>query len=134
LQIKLPFKEEIAMTPEQERIAELEKRVQLLEDQIGMLRELVDSDKYPFMFLALESGLSNSQVEQIFKLMEEVSKAIFSKKTPMSHSEFEERVYQIVPTHKRDYHFAESIVRTLNAKGQYAEVYQHMKKSGMNLK
>lgn len=122
------------MTIEQERIAKLEKRVQLLEDRIGMLMELVDSDKYPFMFLALESGLSNSQVEQIFKLMEEVSKAIISKKTPMSHSEFEGRVYQIVPTHRNVYHFAESIVRTLNKKGQFQEVYQYMKKSGMNLK
>ena len=122
------------MATEQKRITELEKRVQLLEDRIGMLMELVDSDKYPFMFLALESGLTESQVNQIFKLMEEVSKAIFNKKTPMSHSEFEERVYQIVPTHKNDHHFAESIVRTLNKTSQYAEVYQHMKKSGMNLK
>jgi len=120
------------MATEQKRITELEKRVQLLEDRIGMLMELVDSDKYPFMFLALESGLSMSQVDQIFKLMDEVSKAISNKKTPMSHSEFEGRVRQIVPTHGEDYHFAESIVRTLNAKGQYAEVYQHMKKSGMN--
>ena len=122
------------MIRERSAIADLRIRVQRLEDQIEMLMELVDHEKYPFMYLALESGLNKSQVNQIFDLMEEVSKAIFTGKKPMSHSEFEDRVYQIVPTLKEDYHFAESIVRSLNRKGQYTEVYHHMKKSGMNLK
>jgi hypothetical protein len=122
------------MSKEEKRIEELEMRVQHLEERIEMLLELVDSDKYPFMYLALESGLTKSQVEKIFDLMEEVSKAIFTKKKPMNHSEFEERVYRIVPTRKGDYHLAEAIVRSLNRKGQYQEVYQHMKKSGINLK
>jgi hypothetical protein len=124
----------MVMSEEKKRITELEKRVEHLEDRIEMLMELVDDDKYPFMYLALESGLTKSQVNQIFHLMEEVSKAIYSGKEPMNHSEFEDRVYNIVPTHRNDYHFAESIVRTLNARGQYQEVYQHMKKSGMNLR
>jgi hypothetical protein len=122
------------MSKQKSRIEELEKRVQHLEDQIEMMLELVDDDKYPFMYLALESGLTKSQINQIFDLMEEVSRATSTDKKPMSHSEFENRIYQIVPTHKGDYHLAESIVRSLNSKGQYTEVYQHMKKSGMNLK
>lgn len=118
----------------EERIKELEKRVQHLEERVGMLVEIADYDKHPFTYNALEYGLTESQVKQILDLMDEVGNAILKKKTPMSHHEFEERVYRIAPAKRGDYHFAESIVRSLNKTGQYQEVYQHMKKSGMNLK
>lgn len=114
-------------------IEELKKRVQHLEDKVEMIRELIDDDKFPFMYLALESGLTMSQVNQIFDLMQEISQSIIQKQNPMQHSEFEERIYQIVPTHRDDYHFAQSVVRTLYRNGEYTEVYHHMKKSGMNI-
>lgn len=122
------------MSEQEGRIEELEKRVQLLEERVKMLVEIADYDKHPFTYICLEHGLTEAQIKEIFDLMDEVGKAIFDKKTPMSHHEFEERVYQIVPSEKGNYHFAESIVATLNQTGQYTEVYQHMKKSGMNLK
>jgi hypothetical protein len=115
------------------RIDDLAKRVQHLEDKVEMIRELIDDEKFPFMYLALESGLTMAQVNSILDLMQEVSDSITEKQNPMSRSQFEERIYQIVPTHENDYHFAQSVVRTLQRNGQFVEVYNHMKNKGMNI-
>lgn len=119
-----------------EKIRELEKRVQRLEDRIRFLVTLTESlsDGHPFYYLALESELTHAQVTAIYDLMEEVLTSIMENKPVMHHAEFEQRIYKIVPSHKGDYHFAESIVSTLNREGnQWKKVYEHMKKSGMNI-
>lgn len=64
--------------------------------------------------------------------MDEVFESLKTSK-PMSASAFEIRVYEIVPSHKGDYAFAEFIVHSLNLEGRYEDVYKHMKKNGMNL-
>ena len=51
----------------------------------------------------------------------------------MSHHKFEESIYEVVPSRRGDYHFAEDIVSTLNYEGRWVEVYKHMKKDGMNI-
>jgi len=116
------------------RIEELEKRVQHLEERVKMLVEIADYEKHPFTYTALEYGLTESQINKIFALMDEVEDAIRSGKKPLNHSEFEDRVYEIVPSRQNDYHFAQDIVSSLNRTHQYQEVYQHMKRSGMNLR
>lgn len=116
----------------EERVGDLEKRVKHLEERVNMLIEIADYESKPFTFLALEAGLSDEQIDKIFDLMDEVSKSLRTDK-PMSHGEFEDRVYQVVPTRKGNYHFVESIVRTLNKEGRWQEVYTHMKKDGMNI-
>jgi len=120
------------MSEIEERLKALEDKVKFLEERIEMLIEIADSEKRPFTYLALEYGLTKEQIERIYDLMDEVSKAIREGKT-FHHSEFEDRIYQIVPQRKGDYHFAEEIVSTLNQEGRWQEVYQHMKKSGMNI-
>ncbi len=77
--------------------------------------------------------LTKEQVEKIFDLMDEASTSVLNGK-PMRHVDFEKRVYELVPKHSGDYHFAESIVKTLNDTGQYTDVYRHMKESGKNLR
>ena len=114
-------------------VTELEARVQRLEEQVRRLINIADPEKHPFTYLVLEMGVTDDQVEKIFALMEQVRKQILDHKTPMHHAEFEQRVYEIVPSHKGDYHFAESIVMCLNDTHQYTEVYDHMRTSGMNL-
>jgi len=111
---------------------ELETRVKHLEERVEMLAEIADSETKPFTFLALESGLSHEQVKKILDLMERVRDTMKQKK-PMHHAQFEQAIYEIVPTHKGDYHFAESVVLTLKDEHRYEDVYKHMKKSGMNL-
>jgi hypothetical protein len=110
----------------------LEKRVTELEEKIRSLLLLVDPDRHPFTYLTLEMNLTKGQVDRIFDLMDETRKSL-SSPNPMHHGEFERRVYSIVPAHDRDYHFAEDIVRTLADTDQYTDVYDHMRKSGMNL-
>lgn len=51
----------------------------------------------------------------------------------MSYHKFEERIYEIVPSRRGDYHFAEDIVSTLNDEGTWTEVHRHIRKDGMNI-
>ncbi len=113
------------------KIRDLEKRVKHLEERVRMLAEIADSETRPFMFLALESDLSDVQVKKILDLMNKVRNTMKEGK-PMHHAEFEKAIYEIVPSKNGDYHFAESIVMTLNDERRYTDVYKHMKKSGMN--
>lgn len=114
------------------QIAELSSRLKHIEERIGFLVQITDPERHPFTHLALEENLTRTRVDAIFSLMDEVRDSMMKGK-PMGHSEFEERVYQIVPAKKGDYHFAEAIVRTLYSSGQYVDVYRHMKTDGMNI-
>jgi hypothetical protein len=109
----------------------LEERVKHLEDQIDMLITIADDEKKPFIYLALESGLSHDQVKKILDLMDNVRTSLKTK--PMGHVKFESEIFKIVPSHDGDYKFAETIILTLNDEHRYTDVYQHMKKDGMNL-
>jgi ABC-type phosphate/phosphonate transport system substrate-binding protein len=114
------------------RLKDLEKRIEHLEYRVRLLAQTADFEKYPFIYTVLESDLTESQVRAIFDLMDKVSKTIRDGK-PISHHKFEESIYEIVPSRRGDYHFAEDIVSTLNDEGRWVEVYRHMKKDGMNI-
>ena len=103
----------------------------LLKFQIELLTHLVDSERDPFAYLCLEMRLTRHQKERIFALMDEAKASL--RATPMDHSEFERRVYEICPAQHGDYHFAESIVSSLNKSGRWPEVFKHMQANGMNL-
>jgi len=113
-------------------VNELKKRIEFLEERVRMLRSIADPERHPFTYLALEADLRRSQVDDIFRLMDEVRLSL-KMGTPISHHIFESRIYEIVPSRNGDYHFAESVVRTLNDSNQYTDVFEHMKKDGMNL-
>ena len=115
------------------RLRELERTIEYLKYRVELLASIADSEHHPFIFTVLESNLTEHQVIAIYDLMDEASKTIREGK-PMGHHQFEQRIYEIVPSHRGDYHFAESIVDTLNDEQRWEEVYQHMKKDGMNLK
>lgn len=114
------------------KIKELEERVKHLEERVEMLIHIADMDKHPFTYSALEHGLTKQQVTRILDLMDRARKSIKEDK-PMNHSVFEQAVYEIVPSKRGDYHFAEEVVSTLNEEGRWKEVYAHMKKNGMNI-
>ena len=113
-------------------VEDLERRVEHLEYRVKLLAEIANFEEHRFIYTVLESDLTESQVRAIFDLMDEASRTIRNGK-PMSHHKFEERIYEIVPSHLGDYHFAEDIVSTLNDEGRWVEVYKHMKKDGMNI-
>jgi hypothetical protein len=116
----------------EDKVQEVEKRVQYLEERVEFLVGIADPEKDPFAYLVLESGLTKGQMNRIFDLMDEVERTIRADK-PMQHFEFEQRVYEIVPSHTGDYHFAENIVSTLHEAGRWQAVYQQMKRNGMNI-
>jgi hypothetical protein len=113
-------------------LKDLKKRIERLEYRVRLLAQIADFEGHPFTCMVLESGLTEAQVKAIFDLMDETLQTIGNRK-PMSHHKFEERIYEIVPSRRRDYHFAEDIVSTLNDEGRWAEVYRHMKRDGMNI-
>ena len=113
-------------------MASLDERVERLEFYISLLQNLVDPEMAPFLYHVLEARLSREQLDAIYKLMDEVQDGI-RQGNPMNHADFEQRIYDIVPSKSGDYHFAESIVSTLNREHRYIGVYKHMKADGMNI-
>jgi len=117
---------------ENSRLKDLEKRIEHLEYRVKLLAEIADFERHPFISAVLEANLTESQIRAIYDLMDEALQTIREGK-PMNHHEFEERIYEIVPSRRGDYHFAEDVVSTLNDEGRWVEVYKHMKKDGMNI-
>lgn len=101
--------------------------------KIRHLLELVVYNQAPFSYFVLEQDLTEEEEKGIYELMEETSKKIEEGKK-VSHFEFENGVYKIIPKFKNHYHMAEAIVATLNKEGKWQEVYKYMKKDGMNLR
>jgi len=114
------------------RLKDLERRLEHLEYRVKLLAEIADFEKHPFIYTVLEADLTESQVRAIFDQMDKALKTIKNGK-PVSHYEFEERIYEIVPNRRGNYHFAEDVVSTLNDEGRWGEVYKHLKKDGMNI-
>lgn len=112
--------------------AELLERLAQLEYRVELMTNLVDSERNPFLYLCLESGITREQKRQILDLMDETRAAIRANR-PMDHHTFEQRVYEICPRYRGDYHFAEAIVSTLRQTHQWTDVYEFMKTNGMNL-
>ena len=110
----------------------LEKRVEELEHKIEDLLRLVDMEKAPFSYLVLESNLTGNQVDGIYDLMDDFRNYIRAGHK-IKHSDFEEELYKIVPSKQGDYHFAQDVVGSLNDEGRYTDVYEALKKSGMDI-
>ena len=113
-------------------IIELEEKVKHLEERIEMLSSIADFEKHPFIFTALEYKLNRDDVKKIYGLMEFYRKRISDGAT-ITHSEFERELYKEIPSLKGNVLFAKSIVMTLNDEKLYTEVYEELKKSGMNI-
>ncbi len=102
------------------------------EYKIELLMRLVDPERDEFAYLMLEVDATEEQEKAIYDLMDKTAKAIAeSKEVP--HSEFEKEVYIIFSNKRGDYHFAENLISILNKYGRWKSVYNHMKKSGMNI-
>lgn len=111
---------------------DLEERIDLLENQISLLIQLVDSDKHPFSYHMLEAKATRQQVDATFALMDDARQRIRNG-NPMNNHDFEKEVYLIFPSKNGSYGFAEGIVSTLNESGQFTEVFNYYAKNGMNL-
>jgi hypothetical protein len=80
----------------------------------------------------IDADATESQERALFDLFDDAQVQIH-KGTPMSHGEFERRVYDIFPIQNGDYHSAEGFVTAAAREGKWIEVYEHMRRTGMNL-
>lgn len=111
---------------------ELEKRIAELEHQVEHLLRLSDLERAPFSYLVVETGITDAQENEIYNLMEDFSNYIKAgRKIP--HHDFEQELYKIMPSKNGDYHFAETVVASLNDEDRFTDVYEALKKSGMNI-
>ncbi len=100
--------------------------------KLKLFLRLVDYEQSPFTYFILEQNITQEEEKAIYDLMEKTTRRI-SNGGDVSHIEFENEIYKILPRFKGDYHLVESIVKTLNDEQRWKEVYLHMQKNGMNL-
>jgi len=107
---------------------ELETRIKRLEYRVKELVGLVDDEKDAFSHFILSEELKEEDSDAIFDLMNKTRSEIDAG-SPPSFTEFEDRVYRIIPSRRNDYHFVARLVRSLK---RYEDVYNHLKSQGMN--
>lgn len=93
-----------------ERLDYIEFRQQLLFDNSDLDR------------LLFEYEITKKEYHQIMDLMDQLRDKI-SRREPVSHGFFEERMYEIIPSHNGDYHMCEYIARSFMDEGRWDEVF-----------
>ncbi len=93
--------------------------------------DVVDPERFPFMYLTIEQDWTKEQVNKIFDLMDEVHKSLSTSKK-IGAIEFERQVGSIVPG--SSYENAKSILLTFADQDKYMDVYEHLRKDGLNVR
>ncbi len=105
------------MSWQDEKLEEIEKRIELMEFRQQLL---FDNDEVSR--LLFEYGITQDQYRKIMDLMDECRKQI-DKGQEVSHTEFEDAIYKIVPNHASDYHMCEYLARAFMETGRWDEVF-----------
>ena len=116
------------------RIAKLEQEVSSRRRKLGRMCTVVDvaTNKEPFLRLMLSLDSTEAQESALYDLMNEVDAQVSTQQSGMNHVEFGERVSKIFPAQQATQHLAEAIVTRLAQDGEWDQVYQHLRLSGMN--
>lgn len=72
--------------------------------------------------LIFEYEITEYEYQKIMDLMDEIKDRLENGEEVL-HDEFEQEIYNIVPLHKRDYHFCEYIARAFMDDGRWGEVF-----------
>lgn len=96
---------------------DLEKRIEQLEFQMELLFGNSKTERFIY-----ESGLTRAEYKALMDLMDRYREKIDSKET-ISHSEFENEVYRLIPKIKGDYHFCELSTQLFAEDGRWTEVF-----------
>lgn len=100
----------------QDYIKKLEQKVEHLEFKLNLMFN--ESNVNRFIF---EYDITKVQYDSIMDLMDETSERIQGEK--ISNSNFENRIYKIVPQNKNNYHFVEYLVKSFWEDGRWEEVF-----------
>jgi hypothetical protein len=97
---------------------ELEQRLDLIEFRQQLL---FDNDSYSR--LLFEYNVTREQSNAIYGLFDTYREQIDNGES-VHHGSYEHAIYDIVPQHRHNYHFAESIAQTLHEQNRYEEVFE----------
>lgn len=95
----------------------IEEHLDFIEFRQQLLFENSDVDR-----LLFEYEITQSEYRKIMDLMDQMRKKL-DKQEEVSHGEFESNIYDIVPTHKGDYHMCEYIARAFMDERRWEEVF-----------
>lgn len=100
----------------EEKIFELEKRIEMLEFKVDLLSQNTNTSR-----LLFEYNITHPQFTALMDLMDKFRKEI-DNKNKVSHVSFEEKVYKITGNNG-DYHFCESLAQAFMEDGRWEEVF-----------
>jgi len=97
---------------------ELLKRLDFIEFRQELLFEDTSLSR-----LLFECNVTREQYKEIMDLFDSLRAKVYNKEK-ISSASYESKIYEIVPQHAGDYHFAESIAQTLHENGRWEEVFE----------
>lgn len=100
--------------------AEIREHLEFLE-----FRQQLHFENTEFSRFLFETKVTKEQLDRIFDLMDSLSKEIREEKL-ITHSAYEQQIYEIVPAKRGNYHFAESISQILHEARRWPEVFEHV--------
>ncbi|MED1603040.1 DUF1878 domain-containing protein [Alkalihalophilus marmarensis] len=98
----------------------LEERLDLIEFR---QRLLFDNDD--FSRLMFDHDVTRKQLAGILDLFSSLRNRIDDGEE-VSSSRYELNIYELVPQHEHNYHFAESVAQTLHEAGRFEEVFEEL--------
>lgn len=97
---------------------ELLDRLDLIEFRQELLFENTD-----YARLLYDNKVTREQKDNISELFSSLRNSLDNGEEIMSSSNYESKIYEIVPHRNHNYHFAENIARVLHKEGRYEEVF-----------
>ena len=113
-------------------IDSLAKRIEKLEQKVGLLVSIADNNKYPFIYKCLEADMTADQVDRTLVLINKAEQS-FRTKNPVSYAQFEKELLEIVPSQKRNADFTKELIRALVKKDQFYKGYKRFRREGIDI-
>jgi len=107
----------------------LEERLNKIESKLALVISITDHKGFPFICACLEAGMDTAQVDKVLKLITKAENALHT--TPMSYSEFEKELQEIVPSKKGNNQFAKEIIKALNEEDKFILVTKNFQEQGI---
>ena len=123
------------MTPEEQRLADLEQQVAGLKRNFVRVLRILDHVAKPKALdrSMIEVCATKSQEKAFYDLLDEIASQIKQGRPVMAPDEFERHVYEIFPVKEDDKHSAASLLIAAARDGRWRSVYEFMEQNGLNL-
>jgi len=96
----------------------IEERLDFIEFRQQLLFENNDVSR-----LLFEYNVTKQQYNAVMDIFDEYRNKIEAGES-VSHGAYEQKIYEVVPQHNGNYHFAEFLAQTLHEDGRWTEVFE----------